>query len=208
MIYWTGFTWEAFATLAAGLCAVLAALSVARRQTTIIDRQVRLQELTFRSSIFDRRGKVYNAIRLHIGFVINGRQANAQSLSAYEEFEIAMHTIRFLFSSTLSLEMSALKEFSRVYSQRRLFLYQSQVENSADDIARYSEEIDWRLVELRRRYDLLPELFEKEMSLVSSQGSLSDYLTKSKTSDKVDEMGTKAQSSLALKLLNKITRNG
>ena len=54
-IYWSAFSWEAFATLATGLAAVGGAVWILMRQQLSLDRQVELQELKLRSDLFDRR---------------------------------------------------------------------------------------------------------------------------------------------------------
>lgn len=68
-ILWFGMSWEAAATLITGGMAVLAATLIGWRQTRISDRQneilsrqFRLEELSYRASLFDRRYLVYSQV--------------------------------------------------------------------------------------------------------------------------------------------------
>lgn len=68
MIYWSHFSWEAFATLAAGLAAVGAAwwvgrnqLEIQRRQLTLIENDLKIQLLEKRSVCVDAMRQISNA---------------------------------------------------------------------------------------------------------------------------------------------------
>jgi hypothetical protein len=101
-IYWSGFTWEAFATLATGFLAVAAAYSVgrrqvkiARKQTEILDRQVALDELKLRSELFDRRFAIYEGTkRLLAAVMAHDEKADDETVRA---FLIALDQSVFLF---------------------------------------------------------------------------------------------------------------
>lgn len=58
-IDWAAFSWEAFATLVAGLAAVLGAVVVALRQQRILKHQTTIERLKLRSETFDRRWEIY-----------------------------------------------------------------------------------------------------------------------------------------------------
>lgn len=64
------FTWEAFATLATGFAAVVAAMIVGLRQTKILDRQVALAETDQRIALFERRFKIYDDANLFMNHMI------------------------------------------------------------------------------------------------------------------------------------------
>lgn len=76
-VIWCGLSWEAFATLFTGVLAVLAAVVVGRqqigisaKQTDILDRQVRLQEMSLREALFERRMAVFNVVQLFLADVL------------------------------------------------------------------------------------------------------------------------------------------
>ncbi len=76
-VYWDQLSWEAFATLATGFAAVIAATIIGLRQakiaskqaeisgnqTEILKRQVALQEQTFRAELYERRMHIYNSAK-------------------------------------------------------------------------------------------------------------------------------------------------
>lgn len=69
-IYWDAMTWEAFATLAAGLAAVIGATLVGLRQMAISKRQVALQQLELRRLLYDLRRPIYDATRRWLSFIL------------------------------------------------------------------------------------------------------------------------------------------
>ncbi len=101
-IYWTGFSWEAFATLATGLTAVAAAwwvgqkqTAISRRQTEILARQVDLDNSRLRSELFDKRFEVYQDIEGVISEV--ARQGGPPDWEHQRRYLAAMHRSKFLF---------------------------------------------------------------------------------------------------------------
>jgi hypothetical protein len=101
-IDWSGFSWEAFSTLVTGLAAVAAATFVGRRQTgiaakqtTILDRQVALEELKLRSELFDRRFAIYEATHAFISEASFGD--NEVTRQTYDRFKRATDQSIFLF---------------------------------------------------------------------------------------------------------------
>lgn len=177
MVDWSSFSWEAFATLATGLAAVIAAVVVAKRQLRIIDRQALLQELELRNALFDRRAQAYNSIRRYIGHIVYSGSAKRPDFDIYVPFHEAVESIRFLFSTRLHLEITALAKFvsdlldHAEYASHPDLLFGSEQHQIAQ------ADLQRRMIELRRRYDALPAMFEREMKLTTTTDSLKDYIT-------------------------------
>ncbi len=101
-IDWSGFTWEAFATLVTGLAAVGAALvvglrqlGIADRQREILERQVGFDEMKLRADLFDRRFRVYEAtLRLVVQVVQRADKADSE---IERDFAVALDQSRLLF---------------------------------------------------------------------------------------------------------------
>ena len=88
LIDWCAFTWGAFATLVTGLGAVAGAVTIGLKQ-------VRLQGLTVRSNLFDRRFTNYEAVR---NFLVDILRRNGESdLEIQRKFFVARRESRFLF---------------------------------------------------------------------------------------------------------------
>jgi hypothetical protein len=94
-IAWTDFSWEAFATLATGIGAVVAAIvvglrqaGISDRQSRILERQVGLDELKLRSDLFDRRFAVYEATRKFVGHIM--AHASEPDQQTQSEFLVAL----------------------------------------------------------------------------------------------------------------------
>lgn len=185
-IVWTAFSWEAFATLVTGLAAVAAAWAVARKQGQIVERQVALQELTFRHEVFEKRAVIYNAIRRYIGEIVYSGKPSHPSFDMFKEYFNAVETVRFLFSKRLHLEMKALDHF---VSEMRKRDFNGDADMTLDEVDYYSKRLSIDLMELRRRYDALPAMFEQEMSITANVHSLTDYVTGRNDEDAPDEIG-------------------
>lgn len=99
-IDWASFSWEAFATLATGLAAVIAAGIIGFRQSQIHDRQVALQEQELKVSLLEERLSVYDSVHDFFGYTLtHGRPADG----SYERnYQMAMVKARFLFSDDLN----------------------------------------------------------------------------------------------------------
>ena len=98
-IAWSSFTWEAFATLTAGIAAVLAALVVGLRQSKVLNRQTELQASGLKIGLFERRMDVFRAVeQLIYGAIGNGGPV---SDSVEREFIKAKQEARFLFDVSM-----------------------------------------------------------------------------------------------------------
>ncbi|MCB2064567.1 MAG: hypothetical protein KDE25_14220 [Novosphingobium sp.] len=91
-------SWEAFATLVAGLSAVVGAYRLGRRQVEILKRQTELQEANLKISIFDRRMDIFRAVE----GLIHGSLSKGGAVEDEIErkFLMAKQESRFLFPST------------------------------------------------------------------------------------------------------------
>lgn len=105
-IAWCAFTWEAFATLATGLSAVLAAYRVGKMQVEIQRRQTDIQNQALRLSLFERRYKIYEATE---AFLID------------------------VFSSNTNFDRDVQREFIR-QKRESIFLFDGALENDLDEI--------------------------------------------------------------------------
>lgn len=127
MIYWSTFTWEAFATVATGILAVAAAAWVGRRQadiaarqTDILARQVALDELKLRTDLFDRRMVVYVATERLLARVLT--EFDEKEREVERAFVLAMDQAGFLFRPAVKVELRAIYKKFRLYraTQKRL----------------------------------------------------------------------------------------
>ena len=105
IIYWETFTWEAFATLLTGVSAVGGAVwvgirqsGISYRQTQILDRQVRLEELTLKNALFDRRYSYFQLFATYAQGIKNGAELPK---GLEDEFVTKSREAKFLFPSDL-----------------------------------------------------------------------------------------------------------
>jgi hypothetical protein len=114
-IHWEEFSWEAFATLATGLAAVVAAfivgrsqVAISRRQTEILERQVGLDALKLRSELFERRMVVYEATKDFLIAII--QHAREPDGSIWRAFILAVDQAKFLFRPATHAELLAIRD--------------------------------------------------------------------------------------------------
>ena len=171
MIYWSTFTWEAFATLATGAAAVGGAIwigtkqaKIAQRQAEILSRQVEIAGLGIRTQLFDRRMKVYEATWDLIMAII---QPAAPASHAVEmAFVRAMSDARMLFSPAIEAELQSIWEDVVLFSAAPRAC-------QAHDAAHgdYGPEMEGehaRLDSIAARLETLPALFSNEMGFRTS----------------------------------------
>ncbi len=115
-INWYAFSWEAFATLATGFAAVFAAYQLGRRQVVIQETQAKLQELTLRSELFDRRYRIYERVKLNIDKLL----AHAKPLEWTECSDLSRANLEasFLFDSETCTKIDEI--VNRVFEFRKL----------------------------------------------------------------------------------------
>lgn len=105
--------WEATATIAAGILAVLAAFVIGFRQAGIQSRQVKLEELKIRSDLFDKRFAVYEAtayLLAHINLHID--QTSQDLMTAWLRM---LRQSQFLFSSHVHEELETILKYYNSY---------------------------------------------------------------------------------------------
>lgn len=97
-IYWSEFSWEAFATLATGLAAVIGAYLLGARQLQMMD-------LERRAALFERRYSVLAGVHTFASYLMT-----SGSLPAPEDdagLRIAMANAQFLFSDETVAKLRA-----------------------------------------------------------------------------------------------------
>ena len=104
------FPWEACATVAASLFALVAAIhfgskqtAIAERQVDIIQRQTKLQELALQDALFDRRFKIYRQTQSILRSLF--RSAAPPSTDEVSEFWAATDQAQFLFRPEVHQEL-------------------------------------------------------------------------------------------------------
>jgi hypothetical protein len=167
-IVWSAFSWEAFATLATGLAAVIAAsiigwrqTGIQTRQTEILEQQALAQSLALKVELFDRRYSVYDMVKEHLGSMLNdGRIPNDETT---RNFHIAMGEAKLLFSDEVSSGLSEIWKLSCELDEAVSQMTQSY-SNSGDNGVENSRRKSELGRKLNSRLQTLPELFA-EMSL-------------------------------------------
>ena len=100
VINWSGFSWEAFATLVTGFLAVLGAVVVGLRQAAILRKQADLQERSVKEALFDRRYAVLERTERFLGQILQRGDRSDQEVE--RDFLIAKGEARFLFGNTVT----------------------------------------------------------------------------------------------------------
>jgi hypothetical protein len=171
VIYWSEFTWEAFATLATGLAAVIAAWNLGRKQTKIQQAQVEIQNLTLRSELFDRRYKLCEATRTFLLkiFVLGGEGQLSLTADWTQNFLHALQEARILFSSNVFIGMDEVWKKAVDYSglqEEMARTFREAGHYGEGNPARQREGMIW----FGKRMETLPDLFE-ELNLGTLAGS-------------------------------------
>lgn len=201
------FPWEALATLVTGFAAVGAAVVVALKQNAIVARQTKLQELSLRSDIFDKRMATYREIRRYISHVTNAEHPDQLDLLAWLDFSDAMEDARFLFSKRLYLLLNSIQVLTQEFVRNldyREYVRNGRAEKEPEDVDQddWSEKrVDRQRAELKRRYHELPSLFDAEMNLRTVDESLLDYVADVQLPDTPDEIGALSRKAQALRLM-------
>jgi hypothetical protein len=170
-IYWSTFSWEAFATLATGASAVLAALvvglkqsSIADRQSQILERQTHLEELKLRSDLFNRRFSVYQSTRKFCASIM-AHAAEPEEV-VKQEFLTALDQSKFIFRQDVYVDLQDLwKRSCRFFATKSVMQHQFETtgDYGQENIEREHEYLTW----LMARLDNLSDLFGDEAKLSS-----------------------------------------
>ncbi len=158
-IEWAALSWEAFATLATGLAAVLAAGIIGFRQSQIQDRQVALQEQELKVSLLEERLGVYDAVHNFLSYTLTrGRPADG---NFERDFRLAMVKARFLFSDELNI---FLKEIWSKHCDLGLHQTLSKRNNTADEEKRIenvhlaASDLKWLVDEFGKLHEHFSEI--------------------------------------------------
>jgi hypothetical protein len=164
LIAWCDFSWEAFATLFTGLAAVggaicvgLKQVAISRRQTAILERQVKLQAQSLRSDRFDRRYRVFEETQnLILG--VFGPDGDAPSYETSRPFLTAMGEARFLFDESVVIGLEEIRD-----RLGQLRVLQKTMQNNYQNDGSYGEGNPQREEDAKlwfsEKLRLLPELF-------------------------------------------------
>jgi hypothetical protein len=169
IIYWETFTWEAFATLLTGVSAVGGAVwvglkqtAISHRQTEILARQARIEELGLRSELFERRFAVYEATRRFLSEIVanDGRC----SIETEQAFEIALNESNFLFCDDVQARLKTMWKTANAFFRSKIAM-----KNAYDRTGSYPQDVAERehaqLTEISEAALDLPKLFGDELSL-------------------------------------------
>lgn len=158
MIDWEAFTWEAFATLATGGAAVVAAYKVGKRQIDIQARQTSLQEIALRSSLFDKRYLVFENTRAFLGYIL--REANSPDPETERQFIVSIGESRFLFESAVHDALDEIWKKSIDYhalKQTMAASFRQHGHHGDGNPAREQEMFSW----FSEKFKALPSIFHQ-----------------------------------------------
>lgn len=192
---WAYFSWEAFATLATGLAAVVAAYLIGRRQSAILVRQTDLQaqiareaqaieRLKIKTDLFTHRMTVYEDVRVWLaGLVMSGNQVDNDAQRA---MLAAIDRSQFLFHRVVTERLRNLYNDAFVHgAMKEIRKYETATPN---DLKRADDA--WaRLV---ASSDRLFELFGDELRLGAEGPVIVEAVATASGSSKVDARSAEA----------------
>jgi hypothetical protein len=162
-VYWSEFSWEAFATLATGLAAVVAAYLIGRRQVQIQQAQTYLQERSLRFQLLDRRYSVFDRAEALLLEIV--RTGHGPSRECERSFLIAKGEARFLFDTAVLIGLDEIWEKSVEYDalcRKMETIYREHGHYGEGNPRRKLDQITW----ISNRLATLPKLFDS-MKLAS-----------------------------------------
>jgi hypothetical protein len=181
-------TWEAAATLIAGILAVSAATVVALKQGSIVKRQALLQELALRHDLFDKRMAIFRTVRHYVARMIHASSSKDDIADEMVEFGDAVEEARFLLSKKLFLELSSIEHAAQEIL--RSIYHMEHNDRDLDTVDHCIKDIERRKHQLRARYNALPAMFEREMNIRTADQGLDDYVDEFQLPDPVDDIDT------------------
>ena len=167
----SGFTWEAFATLATGFAAVAGAsvvglrqTKISKRQNEILDRQSRLAEAELRADLFERRLQTFEATAdfvIHISELPDDDQKHRERMNL---FAAKLRESQFLFKPHVYAALTEIWEKGNDFRVDRAISignHSDGVRNDAELERRILEQPSWLL----GRLETLAEVFREDLDL-------------------------------------------
>lgn len=164
--------WQAIATFSAGCLAVGAAIYVGKKQTNILERQGRVQELELRHALYDRRYAIYDVTRILVEKIQSFPQDKLHE--DFTRFSRAILEGNFLFCAKTCSDLSEIRQKSiHLWSIKVRMKIQHDNEGKYDknDVTEKHELLGW----FSKRWDTLPLMFE-ELNLAVLSGSITPLL--------------------------------
>lgn len=169
MIDWQAFDWQSFATLATGILAVGAAVAVGFRQSRITEQQnhifemqATLAETSLKHDLFERRYKVYDAVRVFLLSIL--QHAQYPALEEEQGFLRAKHEAQFLFRRELQHFLQEIWQRSNSY--RALKIEMAQIYDREGHYGDGNPEREFEMFNhFNQTYDRLVDQFGHEMQL-------------------------------------------
>lgn len=153
-IYWSQFSWEAFATLVVGLAAVVAAWWVGQNQIKIQRRQLRLIENDLKIQLLEKRISCVNDMReLHFAYQQHAK-LNPEEMFRFHKL---LEQAQLLYPANVSNKMRAAVD-AAFWAQRHL--RRSFDIRQAGDSAKADEKLELAFAEEDKAWHLLPELLD------------------------------------------------
>lgn len=162
--------WQAWATLATGIMAVIGAVivglrqvKISERQTAILDRQAGIEEAKLRADLFERRMETYEVTVDFLSNMSMVTQIDPAHTERWRAFREKVRESRFLFRDSVFHTLTEIEK--KASAQQRAFDEFDSI--SADD--RYdpnrsklvNERMEWQLYTI----DRLPGIFEDDLRI-------------------------------------------
>jgi hypothetical protein len=191
-IDWCGFTWEAFATLAAGGAAVGGATliglrqlrvtaqqaeiadrqaTVMSRQADILEHQVQVDRAKLRADLFDRRLAVFKACKAYIRDAMTIRVDFEPTPAVWRELADQLEQAEFLFAGDVRSRLREAAGFADTLLTEREMLRELRGTDSAPEINQQGEKVRMLNAALRLQLANLAEAMGEEMKLYIPRAS-------------------------------------
>lgn len=154
-IYWSDFSWEAFAAIFTGSIAVMGAVWVGLKQTKILAQQSFLTETNLRIQLLERRSACIEQMRE----VVSEWQRDARlSPESMVKFQRAFQDGELLFSRAIAAEMEEALGglFMTAHWQRRSQYYYERGKETDGTLA-----LEKSFAEDNKIFAIMPKLLEK-----------------------------------------------
>lgn len=180
-------SWEAFATLATGIAAVIAAAVVGLRQAKILERQVEIQEaqtaiqdrqvailerqlgvenLRVRHDLFDERMKVYEGFRVWLSDILVTGKVPLSGSQLEVGMADALDRARFLFGPDVHPALERIRKLAvRLQAHHDRPAWQRVAVNLPGMSSGRDYEGDRLMNDLKAAHASLSEVFGREMGL-------------------------------------------